>query len=155
MSILDSMIEDIRSPKPQKLTFDRVNELRAFQMPHETANTWMKVKPDILEEDRIQAERDVAALSAYLNDFLPRGSHCPNCDREHGFSWGICHGEGTCRCGYPGRAMHCVKDADGDELLTLRDCVLWYHPDYVECRDRKPNPAARPQQGSLTCDTGS
>lgn len=52
-----------------------------------------------------------------------------------GFEWGLAHGEGHCRCcGWPGRAMHYIKDSNGEEFLSVRNLVLQYHPDYVEAR---------------------
>lgn len=52
------------------------------------------------------------------------------------FVWGIAHGEGRCSgCGWPARAHHFVKPVDGGEdLLTLYNVVLAYHPDFVERR---------------------
>jgi hypothetical protein len=55
-----------------------------------------------------------------------------------GFTWGIAHGEGHCKnCGWPARAYHFIKDSDGKDLMTLRNVILQYHPDYVTERKRK------------------
>ena len=50
-----------------------------------------------------------------------------------GFKWGLVHGEGQCsECGWPARMYHFIKDAAGDDLVTLRNILLQYHPDFVE-----------------------
>lgn len=47
--------------------------------------------------------------------------------------WGITHGEARCTgCGWPMRGMHYPKDADGNELLTMRNVFLAYMPEFVE-----------------------
>lgn len=47
--------------------------------------------------------------------------------------WTIAHGEACCSgCHWPMRGMHYVKDADGSELLTLRNFFLAYMPEHVE-----------------------
>lgn len=49
-----------------------------------------------------------------------------------GFEWGITHGEGHCAgCKWPARAHHFAKNAMGEDLFTLRNFVLSYHPDFV------------------------
>ena len=50
-----------------------------------------------------------------------------------GFTWGLTHGEGFCMgCRWPARAHHYIKNVDGGELMTVRNFVLQYHPDFVE-----------------------
>lgn len=50
-----------------------------------------------------------------------------------GFEWSIVHGEGHCRCcRWPARAYHYIKDANGEDLMTIRNLVLQYHPDEVD-----------------------
>ncbi len=52
--------------------------------------------------------------------------------RKGGFTWGIAHGEGFCRnCKWPSRAYHFIKDADGKDLITIRNVILQYHPEFV------------------------
>lgn len=52
-----------------------------------------------------------------------------------GFTWGIAHGEGFCaNCRWPARAHHFIKDANGEGVVTLRNFVLQYHPDFVSER---------------------
>lgn len=52
---------------------------------------------------------------------------------EGGFEWGLVHGEGHCRkCRWPARAHHFVKDEQGEEILSLTNVVLQYHPDHVK-----------------------
>lgn len=54
-----------------------------------------------------------------------------------GFEWGLAHGEGHCRgCGWPARAYHFIKDADGNDVMTIRNIVLQYHPDFVSTKRR-------------------
>lgn len=54
-----------------------------------------------------------------------------------GFTWGLAHGAGFCQnCRWPARAHHFIKDADGDDVVTLRNFILQYHPDYVTEKKR-------------------
>lgn len=70
-----------------------------------------------------------------FNIFLPPAGGCVNCGAELGgmfgsFSWGLAWGEGSCSCGYPGRAHHTVKLPDGTEdVLTA---IMQYHPDELK-----------------------
>lgn len=75
------------------------------------------------------------------------GSPCIKCEKPlvglttfllgGGFTWGIAHGEGHCsNCRWPARAHHFIKNDAGDEVLTLRNFPLQYHPDFVEERKR-------------------
>lgn len=67
-----------------------------------------------------------------------------------GFEWGLVHGEGRCsNCGWPATGHHFVKDENGDEVMTLRNFVLQYHPDFVEKKsphDRHPHQAQAPDR---------
>lgn len=48
------------------------------------------------------------------------------------FTWGIAHGEGFCgKCHWPARGHHFIIDKDGKDLMSLRNFVLQYHPDFV------------------------
>lgn len=54
-----------------------------------------------------------------------------------GFRWGIAHGHGNCAgCGWPCIAHHFIKDADGNDVLTLHNFILQVHPDFVERREK-------------------
>jgi hypothetical protein len=54
-----------------------------------------------------------------------------------GFTWGLAHGEGFCaECRWPARAYHFIKDAEGKDLITIRNVILQYHPDFVETRTK-------------------
>lgn len=56
-----------------------------------------------------------------------------------GFTWGLAHGEGYCvKCKWPARAHHFIKNTDGSDLLTVRNFILQYHPDFVEKRSDHP-----------------
>lgn len=55
------------------------------------------------------------------------------CGLAVAYRWGIAHGEAECSgCGWPARGMHYPKGADGEELFSLRNFFLAYHPDVVE-----------------------
>ena len=106
-------------------------------------------------------EETLAALDAYFEPFaalpgavgddgrfkIEDGQPCLNCGEKlmgdltdqlfgkGGFEWGIAHGEGHCsNCRWPARLYHFIKDADGNDLMTLRSVCLQYHPDFVEKR---------------------
>lgn len=108
----------------------------------------------ILKADAETPAATIAALDAYFEPFAQpefddkRGGEekpmlCLKCREpltgffasmfgRGGFEWGIAHGEGRCRCcGWPARAMHYIKDADGQEVANIRNLVLQYHPDEV------------------------
>lgn len=54
-----------------------------------------------------------------------------------GFTWGLAHGEGHCKgCGWPARAHHFIKDAEGEDVATIRNVILQYHPAYVKVRKK-------------------
>lgn len=55
---------------------------------------------------------------------------------EAGFTWGLVHGEGHCRhCGWPARLYHFIKDENGEDLATIRNVLLQYHPSVVSKRE--------------------
>ena len=65
-------------------------------------------------------------------------SHCVNCGAPQtgvggALRWGPAHGDTICgECGWPGRAIHIVKDPkDGTTLVSVRNFPLQVHPDYV------------------------
>jgi hypothetical protein len=85
-----------------------------------------------------------SALDAYFATFCSPGV-CPKCGSKLGgflgsFRWGLAYGEGVCtgghtgiECGWPCRAYHFPKDADGKEIFDgAITCLLPYHPDFVE-----------------------
>ena len=52
------------------------------------------------------------------------------------FRYGLAHGEGQCgACGHPARADHYVRDASGEEVVTLNRFPLLYHPDELTPRE--------------------
>ena len=86
--------------------------------------------------------------NAYLADFAtPVKSDgallCLHCEKPiDGFKqmfgtgvaieWGLAHGEGRCSgCGWPYRGMHHPKNRNGEELFSLRNLFLAYHPEQV------------------------
>lgn len=55
-----------------------------------------------------------------------------------GFTWGLVHGEGHCRkCGWPARLYHFIKDENGADMVTIRNLLLQYHPDFVSHKPAK------------------
>ena len=62
------------------------------------------------------------------------------------FQWGLASGEGQCsRCGWPARAHHCPRDANGETIFTGPvEFILQYHPDHVTTND--PEVAAETTQ---------
>lgn len=85
-------------------------------------------------------------IDAYLEPFaapimIDGKNMCPHCGHsfngsllhslvgEAGFTWGLVHGEGHCKCcSWPARLYHSVKDRHGAELMTFRHVVLAYRP---------------------------
>jgi len=104
--------------------------------------------------DLISAKDDtpaetIKALDAYFAPFACRpadeGQPCLECGKPlvglaalllgGGFEWGLIHGEGHCaNCKWPARAHHFIKDEAGDDVMTIRNFVLQYHPDVVSRR---------------------
>lgn len=92
-------------------------------------------------------EKTIAGLKEYLAPFAAPTDGCQrtclSCGKEfNGFKqalglavaheWGIVHGEARCSgCGWPSRGMHYIKDAGGEEIATIRNFFLQYHPDEV------------------------
>jgi hypothetical protein len=55
-----------------------------------------------------------------------------------GFEYGLVHGEGRCSgCGWPARANHYIKDAEGKTIMRFR-IILQYHPDSVTTKGEAP-----------------
>jgi hypothetical protein len=128
--------------------------LKKPKADHLDWRTFIEAKPD--------TEADIiAALDRYFSPFaaLPiktdeNGKNvvdkqpCINCGKllnggltsfllgeGGGFEWGLVHGEGHCAaCRWPARAYHFIKDAGGKDVMTLRNVILQYHPDFVERR---------------------
>lgn len=47
--------------------------------------------------------------------------------------WGMMHGEAVCSgCGWPSRGMHYPKDDKGEEMWSLQNFFLYYHPDVIK-----------------------
>lgn len=74
---------------------------------------------------------------------------CINCGRRLNgvlgtFQWGITHGEGNCsECGWPGRAIHYIKDTDGEDFFNRPfDIILQYHPTCVSRNNDEQNGVA-------------
>lgn len=113
---------------------------------HMKAHDLLKIEGDI--PDCI-----ITAVDAYLEPFAvtPQNEQgeplCLHCRKPVNgmmqmfgaavaYQWGLAHGEARCSgCGWPARGMHYIKDADGSDLMTLRNVFLPYHPDYVSKRE--------------------
>jgi hypothetical protein len=55
---------------------------------------------------------------------------CLSCGEARTFTWGVTHGEGfCCKCHWPARLYHFIKDAEGKETRVVR--LLQYHPDQI------------------------
>lgn len=79
---------------------------------------------DIGDQPCIKCEKPLLGLSSFI--------------LGGGFTWGIVHGEGFCReCSWPARAYHFIKDKDDKEVITIRNVILQYHPDFVSKRKDK------------------
>lgn len=70
--------------------------------------------------------------------------NCPQCKKRlnnpfyalangGGFTWGIIHGQGHCReCRWPCAGHHYIRSPDGEDLVTIQNVPLAYHPEYVQ-----------------------
>lgn len=81
------------------------------------------------------AQSLIAAINRYLHVFAYADGKCPRCEASLGgflssFTFGLRHGEGACRCGWPCRAVHHPRGDDGKEITSFH-CVLPYHPEFV------------------------
>lgn len=134
-NIVESFMGGVREEldgtgKDVKFNRQRLAKLHEANLPTATAADIATVNPKTPED---QAEADVAIghITDYLKVFLPPGP-CPCCERKYAFRWGIAHGEGFCRCGYPGRAHHDIPN-----IGRITNLILWYHPSDLSF-DRKP-----------------
>lgn len=106
---------------------------------------------DATQEERDDAARAIRALRRYFRRFavpatkdaanmITGGLKCLKCssplDGYLGtFRWGLAHGEGACSmCGWPARAHHRPRGEDGEEVLSLTNIILQYHPDEVKSK---------------------
>ena len=125
-----------------------IQAARERNLPHCTAASVglvISVNEDATAEEHAEAQeaadKVMASLDIYLEEFADTGGKCPNCDLSLGgfigtFTWGLCHGEGNCSCGWPCRGAHYPKDANGGDMFYRGlDIVLPYHPDFVEARE--------------------
>lgn len=92
----------------------------------------------------------IAALDDYFSHFVAveitdnkiQSQKCVGCEKDlTGFfgtwRWAIAQGSGQCgHCGWPSNGHHFIRDADGNEIVTLRNFILQIHPDFVEKRAR-------------------
>lgn len=128
MNIMEQMFEDMRfaDVKSPKLTRARIAKLAEAALPAATGDSFgftVTLPENATDEDRRELERLRDAMASYLSGFCAIGP-CPNCGRNHSFTWGMVHGEGHCKgCGYPGRAKH-----DVPEIGVISNLILWYHP---------------------------
>ena len=96
--------------------------------------------------DETSAET-IKAFDHYFSRYAAINSPCPGCGRNvfgsgdlaealtATFRWGIVHGEGhCCNCGWPATLYHFIKNEAGEEIATLRNIGLVYHPDVVSKR---------------------
>lgn len=116
-----------------------VKEMRGAAEPCTTADIGLEITGD-------GAEPILAAIDEYLSafakpivrddggGFLLGKYQCLQCgeplDGALGtFQWGMVNGEGTCdRCGWPARAHHYPKDADGAIFDRPLVFILQYRP---------------------------
>jgi hypothetical protein len=100
-------------------------------------------------EDIAEAERLAKRIDEYLSDFakpilstggaafVSGSTKCLCCGESLDgmlgtFVFGVAWGEGRCgRCGWPCRALHSIKDDDGDIFESPLQIVLQYHPSRV------------------------
>lgn len=130
----------------ERFDADGLARMKAEDLPHcKVGDVWRIEMP----ENGMTAEAGRETLlrmeraGDYLRHFLPPGERgdCAFCGSRQGgltaailgggFEWGLQHGEGHCsRCGYPARAYHDLKDADGAKVINGA-LILQYHPDEI------------------------
>lgn len=110
---------------------------RRIAMPHCTISD---IGIEAVSED---GQPLVDHINEYLHQFASTGGKCPKCDAKLGgllgsFTWGLCHGEGICtggfsgKCGWPCRALHRIKNLEGEEIFDRSlQPILPYHPEFV------------------------
>lgn len=134
-----------------------LQELKDMDLPHPTREDLglEAAKPPEASQEEYEEERDwlFGLVDSYLEQFtvfdkkdgepsiIFGADLCIMCGKPINgflgtFEWGIIHGEGKCsECGYPLRAVHVVKDEDGEEVLRISRLILPYHPDGLERRE--------------------
>lgn len=119
--------------------------LRAKNLPHCTFDAVISFygieitpKDDTTPEEAAELVKEIRAeFDKYAAGFLPPASNCITCGARLGglfgsFTWGMENGEGECgECHYPARGHHHQDRGAG---LTLRNCILQYHPDALTTR---------------------
>lgn len=141
-----------------KMTLEKLNELRAKNLPHATVASvgiGVTVKDGETAPEAIELCAKLnAELDVYYHHFTPMVDHkCIGCgERLVGkdmveayilgctFTWGLAHGEGYCaECGYPARAIHFIK-FDNEEGSLKFQRVLQYHPSELKHKDEEKKP---------------
>lgn len=103
-------------------------ELKAANLPKATFERLAESAPHLLE----LGDEERAKMAEYLTRYVAPSRDCVLCETVAGFTWGIVHGSGCCRCGYPARAYHYFADVLGNDKPGRMDFVLQYHPDVLE-----------------------
>lgn len=53
------------------------------------------------------------------------------------YQWGLAHGEANCSgCGWPARGMHYIKDRNGEQICSISNIFLPYHPSHVTSQEQ-------------------
>ena len=122
----------------------RMGSKRMAEQTEKLANIAVCTVGDIGVEIAVRnPQGGIAALNEYLSQFAaPANSaimlldECLNCGNVGTFQWGIARGEGNCcSCGWPSRAFHDPKNADGPILVDRFVAILQYHPSHVGSRN--------------------
>lgn len=111
-----------------------LEQLKNEHLPVATVDLMgIKITPkNDLPETKELAAKLIKSVSDYLKSFVySPDDKCVQCGATLGgllgtFRWGMCHGEGTCECGYPARAYHRIE---GFETFQH---ILQYHLDILK-----------------------
>jgi len=110
-----------------------LDELKKENLPKLQFDQIFKAKETCSESDRNNVQK-------YLDNFVSQNEkhECIQCGVEltgilGSFRWGLVSGEGhCCNCGYPARAHHSIKDENEEEMFTIKNYVLQYHPEVLD-----------------------
>lgn len=106
--------------------------------------SFMKASADVEEESIKALDKHFSQFVALeIKDGEVQPQNCVNCGKQltgflGAFEWGIAHGYGHCsNCRWPGQAHHFIENEKGEQIATIHNVVLQFHPSFVQRRSEE------------------